>query len=121
MTIRGSCHCGATRFEIAEAPASVTSCTCTNCAKRGALWAYYRPAEVRFVSDAAMAITSGGPRIGKYNFYSRCGNNTYSETPDWSTGGTDSDNPRIAINARLLDDVDLKTIAIEVIDGRNLW
>jgi hypothetical protein len=27
MAIKGSCHCGATQFEISEAPANVTRCT----------------------------------------------------------------------------------------------
>jgi len=43
MTLKGSCHCGATQFEIAEAPAKVARCTCSFCSKRGALWAYYSP------------------------------------------------------------------------------
>jgi hypothetical protein len=39
MTIKGSCHCGNTQFEVSEAPHSVTRCTCSLCSKRGALWA----------------------------------------------------------------------------------
>lgn len=41
VPIKGSCHCGQTQFEVSEAPASVTRCTCSLCSKRGALWAYY--------------------------------------------------------------------------------
>ena len=41
MPIKGSCHCGATQFEVTEPPASVTRCTCSFCSKRGALHAYY--------------------------------------------------------------------------------
>ena len=35
MTLRGSCHCGDTQFEVSEAPAGLTRCTCSLCSKRG--------------------------------------------------------------------------------------
>ncbi|MHC2313474.1 hypothetical protein ACVIHC_000520 [Bradyrhizobium diazoefficiens] len=46
MSIEASCHCGETVFEVTEAPSSVTRCTCSLCAKRGSLWAYYKPGAV---------------------------------------------------------------------------
>jgi hypothetical protein len=39
---RAACHCGAVRFEIAEAPEWVLDCNCTLCRRYGALWSYYR-------------------------------------------------------------------------------
>ncbi|MGY3393832.1 hypothetical protein ACVWW6_006423 [Bradyrhizobium sp. USDA 3311] len=50
MSIEASCHCGETVFEVTEAPSSVTRCTCSLCAKRGSLWAYYKPAQFRLLS-----------------------------------------------------------------------
>ncbi len=35
MTIKGSCHCKATAFEVSAAPENVTHCTCSFCSKRG--------------------------------------------------------------------------------------
>ena len=29
MPIKASCHCGATRFEVSEAPTTLTECNCT--------------------------------------------------------------------------------------------
>ena len=49
MKLTGSCHCGATKFEVSEAPASVTRCTCSICSKLGVLWAYYRPENFRLL------------------------------------------------------------------------
>ena len=46
---------------------------------------------------------------------------TYSESPDWSTGKPDFTNPRIGVNANLLDDFDLGSVEVKVIDGKNLW
>ena len=50
MALKGSCHCKATQFEVSEAPASVTHCTCSFCSKRGALWAYYVPKDFRLMT-----------------------------------------------------------------------
>ena len=48
MMIQASCHCGAVRFSVETAPAELNSCQCSVCRRYGALWAYYRPAEVEF-------------------------------------------------------------------------
>ena len=57
MPIKGSCHCGHTQFEVSEAPVGVTRCTCSLCAKRVALWAYYTPAQFRLTSPAENVAT----------------------------------------------------------------
>ena len=119
MTIKGSCHCGATRFEIEAAPASVTACTCSFRAKTGALWAYNKPGEVRCAvgSDAVYA-----PNVNRHHFCPVCGIPTFGESPTWSLDGTaDFSKPKLAINARLLDDFPLETVSLETIDGKNLW
>jgi hypothetical protein len=122
MTIKGSCHCGETQFEVNEIPISVTRCTCSLCSKRGALWAYYTPAQFRLVTPVEKVATyRWGSRTVKHHFCANCGCGTYSESPDWSSGKPDFDNPRVGVNSRLLDDFDLDAVRIEVIDGKNLW
>ncbi|HEV7719413.1 MAG TPA: GFA family protein [Arsenicitalea sp.] len=120
MTITGSCHCGATRFQIETAPQSVTACTCAFCSKTGALWAYYTPGEVKFTSNTADGLYA--PNLNRHHFCAICGCTTFGESPTWSLDGTaDFSKPKLAINARLLDDVDLARIPVATIDGRNLW
>jgi hypothetical protein len=122
MAIKGSCHCGKTEFEVSEMPASVTRCTCSLCSKRGALWAYYTPAQFRLISAPENVATyRWGSKTVKHNFCAECGCGTFSESPDWSTGKPDFDNPKVGINARLFDDFDLDAVPVTVIDGRNLW
>jgi hypothetical protein len=122
VTIKGSCHCGNTKFEVSEAPADVTRCTCSLCSKRGALWAYYKPAQFRLTSPPENVATyQWQSRTVKHHFCANCGCGTFGESPDWSTGKPDFDNPKIAINARLLDDFDLDAVPVTVIDGKNLW
>ncbi len=122
MIVKGSCHCGATQFELAMAPESLTRCTCTLCSKRGALWAYYTPAQFRLITaPEKMATYRWQSMTVKHHFCPSCGCGTFSESPDWSTGQADFSNPKIGVNARLLDDFDLDAVPVTVIDGRNLW
>jgi hypothetical protein len=122
VAIKGSCHCGNTQFEVSEAPAGVTHCTCSLCSKRGALWAYYKPAQFCLTSPPENVATYlWGSRTVKHHFCANCGCGTYSESPDWSTGKPDFENPRIAVNSRLLNDFDLDAVPVTVIDGKNLW
>lgn len=122
MPLKGSCHCGATQFEVPHAPTSVTRCTCTFCSKRGALHAYYTPAQ--------FTLTTARNRVSTYqwntyavehNYCAICGCGTYSVSPDFSTGKPDFDNMKVGVNARLFDDFDVESVKVDVIDGRNLW
>ncbi len=122
MTIKGSCHCGGTRFEVVAGPDSVTRCTCSICSKRGALHAYYKAAEFRLTtSPENVATYQWGTKTGKIHFCPVCGCGTYSESPDWSTGSQNFDIPIVSVNARLFDDFDLDAVPVKVIDGKNLW
>lgn len=121
MAISGSCHCKATRFEVDVAPETVTACTCSFCSKRGALWGYYKKAEVRILAKEKQSTYQWRTHTVRHNFCSVCGCTTYTEAPDFSTGAPNFDNPMVNINARLLDDFDLDAVPVVVIDGKNLW
>jgi hypothetical protein len=48
MTLSAHCHCGRNAFEIdGELPEKLTRCTCSFCSKRGHLYAYYKPAQLK--------------------------------------------------------------------------
>jgi hypothetical protein len=122
MAIKGSCHCKATAFEVSAAPENVTQCTCSFCSKRGALWAYYTPDQFTLeTSMTNVATYRWGSKTIKHHFCPVCGCGTFTETPDWSTGEPNFDNPKISVNARLFDDFDLDKVEVVVIDGKNLW
>ena len=123
MTVKGSCHCGATQFTVAKRPDSVTRCTCSFCSKRGALWAYYE-------NESDFVLTTSRDRVSTYQWRSYsvehhhcaiCGCGTYSEFPDFSSGTPDYSNPRISVNARLLDDFDVEALPQKRVDGKNAW
>lgn len=122
MTAKGSCHCGATQFEVPTAPESVTRCTCSFCAKRGALWAYYPAAEFRLLTARDRVSTyQWRSYTVQHHHCAICGCGTYTETPDWVDGKPDFSRLKVSINARLLDNLDLDAVPVQVIDGKNLW
>jgi len=57
--------------------------------------------------------------FGRSGSWRGCG--TCSESPDWSTGKPDFDNPKIGVNSHLFDEFDLDAVPVTVIDGKNLW
>jgi len=124
MAITGSCHCGDTRFRIeGEMPATLTRCTCSFCAKRGARLAYYRPDQFHLTSAATHdAIYRWNTKLVAHHFCSNCGCSTYTDSPAFEQNGNwDGSTRRIGINARLFDDFDAASAPITVIDGKNLW
>ncbi len=74
MTVKGSCHCGETQFEVDEAPVSVTRCTCSFCSKRGVLWGYYKPAQFRLTTPPERAATyRWRTKTNQHHFCANCG------------------------------------------------
>lgn len=118
-----TCHCGATRIRVERLPETATLCNCTFCAKRGALWGYYDPAEVRVEVAGADAVYA--PHRNKHHFCPTCGCGTYTLTPNWRAhlyeGAEMRDDAQMSVNLRLLDDVDVDALPVERIDGRTGW
>ncbi len=122
MTVKGSCHCGATKFECTRPPDGLTRCTCSYCAKHGALWAYYKPDEFK-LSEPPQAQTTyrWRTKLVAHHFCPTCGCATHSVSPDFSKGAPDFDNPRVGVSAHLFDDLDIAALPVTVLDGKNLW
>src|SRR5262245_48075914 len=113
MKLRGSCHCGPTRFEVAAAPSSVTRCTCSACSELAALWPSSRTEDFKLLERPSCETTyRWSTKTVAFKFCPSCGCSTYNETFDWSTGETGS--PVVAVNARLLDDFDLDAVPVDV-------
>lgn len=119
MTLKARCHCGATQFEIDSPPTEVSSCNCSFCSKRGVLWAYYRPAQFRLTTARDRVSTyQWGHYIGQHHHCAICGCGTWSEFPSFDSGQPDFNDPRISINARLIEDFDLDAVPVKKVNGR---
>jgi len=121
--ITGSCHCGKNAFRIeGDIPPTLTRCTCSFCAKRGALLAYYSPENFAVTSNEADGIYRWNTKTVAHHFCADCGIALYSDSPAFERDGSwDGKTRRIGVNARLFDDFDATQAHVEVIDGKNLW
>lgn len=124
MTIIGSCHCGKTAFRVdAELPATLIRCTCSFCAKQGALRMYCEPGQFHAtVQPGDDAIYRWHTRQVAHHFCAHCGCATFSDSPAFEADGKwDGTTRRIGVNARLLDEFDAALAPVVVIDGKHLW
>lgn len=113
----GSCLCGAVWISVPEPPVEVTSCNCGACRRFGALWAYYTEDQVR-VTGATVGFgrtdipDQDGPMLETHHCPT-CGCVTHWEG---LTG-----NPRMGVNARLLDGFEVEKVRLHRFDGADTW
>lgn len=132
MSVIASCHCGSTRIELPRQPTNAKSCNCSYCARTGAVWAYYKPGELTFLSQSGEA-TYAPSGLNQHHFCGQCGMQTWGDSPDWASlynndgtakngdsGGMPTERV-YAVNLNLIDDLDWSQVAIEKVDGRQSW
>ncbi|GHB18938.1 aldehyde-activating protein [Pseudovibrio japonicus] len=109
--LRGSCHCGAVKFEFREKPEWLTECNCSACRRYGTIWAHGSPKNISIekAPDATSAYIWGDQMI-EFHTCRTCGNTTH-----WSD--LDADYDRMAVNTRLVPFKDVKDIPIRHFDG----
>ena len=110
-----TCHCGAVRIEVDEAPETVTSCNCSLCRRTGALMAYYSPANVRFTPSPPPTDTYlWGDKSIVHHRCKTCGCLTH-----WTA--VDPAYDRMGVNLRLADPEVLAKARIRRFDGAETW
>jgi len=112
--IRAACHCGAATLTAPAPPAEVTECNCSICRRLAARWAYYNPADVTLPAPATTQVYVWGERMVAFHRCKACGVTTHTQSLDGSRN-------RMAINARLVDDLDWSKIRIRPFDGADTW
>ncbi|MGB6451537.1 MAG: GFA family protein [Steroidobacteraceae bacterium] len=113
--IESSCHCGAVKLEILDAPEEVTDCNCSICRRYGALWAYYSPAHVRIIATkGATDHYLWGDKSIEFHRCPDCGCVTH-----WAAVDQPSD--RMGVNARLMEPEILAAARLRRLDGANTW
>ena len=134
MPLIASCHCGATRIELPHPPAHAKECNCSYCSRTGAVWGYYGPGELRFLSHQDEKTYSASDGMNQHHFCGQCGMQTWGDSPDWASVYNNDGTPKpgytpgsmptertYAVNLRLIDELDWSAIAVEKVDGRASW
>jgi hypothetical protein len=113
---QGSCHCGAVQFAFeAETIDKGLRCTCSICARKGALMAPEPIAPERFRIDAqegALGLYQFGLKTAKHYFCKNCGIYTFHETAR-KPG-------HYRANLGCVEGIDCFTLPAEMFDGKHL-
>ena len=110
---KGSCHCGAVRFEV-EAPADleVSDCNCSICSRSG----YWH----LIVPKSDFRLISGEDNLTEYTFDTHEAKHLFCKTCGIKSFYIPRSHPDgVSVNARCLDDSTIKSIKIEPFDGKN--
>lgn len=116
MTLDGSCHCGAVRFEAAHLPSELRDCNCSLCRRLGARWAYYKLDEVT-MSGATEAYIQGDKTLETHRCVT-CGCAMFwLPLPVRDEAHYD----RMGVNTRMCDPKALSGIRVRLLDGADTW
>lgn len=116
---RGSCHCGAVRFEVdLDLEAGTSRCNCTICTKASLWSAVVKPAAFRLLSgEESLTDYQREAKIGHFLFCKVCGVRPFGRgDAPWLDGAY------VSVQVTCLDDADLSDVPINRFDGRhNSW
>ncbi len=109
-TYTGGCHCKAVRYEVETDLEKVLTCNCSHCEQKALL--------LVFVDKDKFKLLSGEDQLSDYRFNKKairhlfckiCGTESFAEGVTF---------PKVAVNVRCLDDVDISTLTLTPFNGK---
>lgn len=114
MKYSGGCHCGSVRYEVETDLASVMTCNCSHCHAKGVALTFVDPPQFTLLTPhAPLSEYRFNTKRIAHLFCPACGVESFARGID------KAGNEKIAINARCLQDVDLDTLAITKLNGKD--
>ncbi len=110
----GSCHCGKVTYKVALDLSHVMTCNCSICSRTGSVMA--------FVPEDGFELLSGEDALTDYQFNTKNVHHVFCSTCGVRSFARGTDRKGAAmymVNARCLEGVDLKALAVTEHDGRS--
>ncbi len=108
-THTGSCHCGAVKYEVTADLNEGMRCNCSHCHRKGFILA--------FVPKSQVTIAQGEDTLTTYQFNKKIIDHRFCSTCSVQPFGHSGD--MMAINLNTIDNLDLTTLPIKEVDGKN--
>lgn len=110
---RGSCHCGAVRFEVEADIRELTACDCSLCTRRGGRMA--------IVPDTALRLTAGHATLARYTWNTHRAQHHFCSTCGVYVFHRKRAMPRhFSVNASCLDGLDATALPLRATDGAGM-
>lgn len=113
---KGSCHCGAVRFEVElDVGAGASRCNCSICTKVSSLTTSVKPAAFTLLAgEDALGKYEWGGKTGQRYFCKTCGVHCFGRGHLKELGGD-----FVSVNFNCFDDLELSTVKTTYWDGRH--
>lgn len=108
-THKGSCHCGAVKFEVQGDFTEAMSCNCSHCKRKGFLLA--------FVPQSQFSLLSGEDKLTTYQFNKKQINHRFCQVCGVQAFGQGGE--MVAVNLNCLEDFETDNLTIKKVDGKN--
>ena len=114
---KGSCHCGAVRFEVDLDATKGSRCNCSVCTKIAQTGAIAKPEALTVTGEENLTAYEWGGKTAKRYFCKVCGVTCFGRGNLPQLGGA-----YVSVNLNALDDLDVATLPLVHWDGRhNNW
>jgi hypothetical protein len=114
-SVRGSCHCRAVVYVLADAPSTGMACNCSICRRKGSVLAFFPRSKFALQTPRdALATYTFNKQAIQHHFCKTCGCAPFAE------GTTPDGREMVAINLRCIEDFDLASVKITEFDGASL-
>src|SRR5450631_4436331 len=111
----GGCQCGKVRYQVELEIGEVIACNCSRCGRLGSLLAFAPAGKFELISGADDLTTfEFNKHVIQHKFCKSCGIESFAMGRNPKTG-----EPMVAINVRCLDNIDVGTLSVKSVDGKN--
>lgn len=111
-TYKGGCHCGAIRYEVDADLTETLVCNCSHCEKKGFI--------LHFVDQDKFRLTQGELELISYQFNKKAIDHLFCKICGTESFAKGIAFPKVAINVRCLDGVDISVLNPKAFNGKDL-